>query len=448
MRKTAGDLAAGEVANLAGTRPAGEIGEIYDAMNQMVNGIREKIRFAEQIGKGNYNATFFPISSLDKLGAALVAMRQDLVASTEALMEQDQRLVDAQRLARLGNFFYDLRTLKFQSSTTLNDILGFDDSFVRRNVDWRNHIMPEFHEAVTAASIEAIKTRSKFTQSYIVKRANDGKECWVNAIAEYNYDDDGRAISMFGTLQDISESKKLELDLNRSYQVAREQNSRLLNFSYIVSHNLRMHSVNIQSLLNLYAETDNEEERKEYISYMHIASDQLNETLFQLNEVVAMQNSLKLSLQPVHLRKAIEHTVDLLVSAINEKQGVIVNNVSDSIVINYNSVYMDSILLNFVSNAIKYSQPGRAPIVTISCYEEHRERENSHWVLEFADNGRGIDLDAHRDKIFGMYKTFHGNSDAKGIGLFMTKYQVEAMGGDIIVESKVGEGTTFKVLIK
>jgi sensor histidine kinase regulating citrate/malate metabolism len=69
-------------------------------------------------------------------------------------------------------------------------------------------------------------------------------------------------------------------------------------------------------------------------------------------------------------------------------------------------------------------------------------------VLEEADNGMGIDLDMNGEKIFGMYKTFHGNKDARGVGLFMTKYQAEAMGGRITAESRVNEGSVFRVYIK
>jgi signal transduction histidine kinase len=65
--------------------------------------------------------------------------------------------------------------------------------------------------------------------------------------------------------------------------------------------------------------------------------------------------------------------------------------------------------------------------------------------LEISDNGRGIDLNQYGDKMFGMYKTFHSNPDAKGIGLFITKNQVETMGGSISVTSTVNIGTTFKI---
>ncbi|MGY8915134.1 MAG: ATP-binding protein, partial [Flavobacteriales bacterium] len=69
------------------------------------------------------------------------------------------------------------------------------------------------------------------------------------------------------------------------------------------------------------------------------------------------------------------------------------------------------------------------------------------FTLLFRDNGLGIDLKKHGKKIFGMYKTFHKHKEAKGIGLFITKNQVEAMNGKISVESQVDEGTTFKVTL-
>ena len=66
-------------------------------------------------------------------------------------------------------------------------------------------------------------------------------------------------------------------------------------------------------------------------------------------------------------------------------------------------------------------------------------------ILEISDNGIGIDLEKFGDKLFGMYKTFHYNKDAVGIGLFITKNQIESLNGEIFVESIVNEGTTFTI---
>ena len=95
-----------------------------------------------------------------------------------------------------------------------------------------------------------------------------------------------------------------------------------------------------------------------------------------------------------------------------------------------------------ISNAIKYRHEDRNPEIEI----QTRENNGSRTIL-IRDNGLGIDLKKHRDKLFGMYKTFHRNRDSRGIGLFITKNQVESMGGKIEVESQVNEGTTFKVIL-
>ncbi len=448
LNKTILNMAVGEVVSINEINRKDEIGQMHNAISKMINGIIDKMTFAEQIGKGNYDADFTLLSENDKLGVALLTMRADLKRSNEILIEQDKRLIDAQKLARIGNYYYNIDTGEFQSSTTLDDILGIDKNSPKSNIRWRDHILPEFHSMVAEKATIAMKERSKFSASYLIKPYQGDKECWVKTIGEYNYDETGRAVSMFGTMQDVTESKTLEIELNDSYKIAREQNNRLLNFSYIVSHNLRMHTVNIQALLNLLAEAETEDEKAEFMNFLRVSSNQLDETLHQLNEVVAMKNSLNVTITPVPLKKAIDHAVDLLTTNISEKNAIIQNNVTADVVVNYNAGYMDSIVLNFLSNAIKYSHSGRQPVVTIDCVKEHPEMENSKWILSIRDNGLGIDLAKNGDKLFGMYKTFHGNKDAKGIGLFMTKYQVEAMDGRIEVESTVGAGTIFKIFIK
>lgn len=101
---------------------------------------------------------------------------------------------------------------------------------------------------------------------------------------------------------------------------------------------------------------------------------------------------------------------------------------------------MESIVLNLTTNAIKYRDPEKEPKLTIQSYTE-----DEFIVLSVEDNGKGIDMERYGGKVFGMYKTFHGNKDARGIGLFITKNQIESMGGTIELESAVGVGTTFKI---
>ena len=98
-------------------------------------------------------------------------------------------------------------------------------------------------------------------------------------------------------------------------------------------------------------------------------------------------------------------------------------------------------MLNFISNAIRYRHPNRSPHVTI----DFLIIENQS-VLRIKDNGIGIDLKKNGDKLFGMYKTFTKNNESRGLGLFISKSQMEALGGKITVESELDKGSTFKLL--
>jgi signal transduction histidine kinase len=100
--------------------------------------------------------------------------------------------------------------------------------------------------------------------------------------------------------------------------------------------------------------------------------------------------------------------------------------------------YLESIFLNLCSNSLKYAAPNRSPEIEITLLTK-----GDITKVMFKDNGRGIDMEKHGSQIFGMHKTFHKNKDANGVGLYITKNQIEAMGGAITLESEVNVGTTF-----
>ena len=232
----------------------------------------------------------------------------------------------------------------------------------------------------------------------------------------------------------------LEMKLTNSLKIVTEQNHRLVNFSYIVTHNLRSHTSSIKSILGFLKETKNEVERLELLTHLQTISDSLDNTLHNLNDIVAIQTAKDLNIEPINIYNFIEKSIAVLSEQIELKKACIINKVSKDFLINYNPAYFESIILNFLSNAIKYSSNERQPIVILEL-----EFIQNLYVLSISDNGIGIDLEKNGNKLFGLYKTFHGNKDARGIGLFISKNQIEAMGGKIEVDSKLNIGTTFKI---
>jgi len=241
-------------------------------------------------------------------------------------------------------------------------------------------------------------------------------------------------------IEDITEKQLSEFNLKRSYEMVMDQNKRLLNFSFIVSHNLRSHSSNIQAILNLYEQTECGNEKESYIQLLSKVGVALDETLFDLNEVVSIQANTDLIVAPLLVSDYLKKTLDLLQVQIQKKKAIIRQEIPEEMSVKFNPAYMESVLLNFLSNALRFSDHQRIPEILIS-----GTRENGNWVLEISDNGIGIDMERHGKKLFGMYKTFTDSPNSRGIGLFITKNQMDAMGGRISVESQVGIGTTFKL---
>lgn len=112
-------------------------------------------------------------------------------------------------------------------------------------------------------------------------------------------------------------------------------------------------------------------------------------------------------------------------------------------IINFNISYLESILLNLLSNALKYRSNKRPLEIWV------KTRNTSKGIeLIFIDNGLGIDLKRHKNKVFGLYQRFHNHPDSKGIGLYMVQAQVKSLGGNISVKSEVDKGTQFSILFK
>lgn len=336
----------------------------------------------------------------------------------------------------------DAQTFQFTFiSKKVENILGYTtEEWLSSPTFWADHIYTEDKEEVVkyCSNQTNLMLDHDFEYRMIAK---NGNIVWlrdiVNVITKNN-----KAVSLRGIMIDVTKTKEIEKDLNSSFFLVSEQNKRLLNFSYIVSHNLRSHTSNITSLTGLIETAESDEEREQMVQLLKTVSNSLNETLFNLNEVVNIQTNIGLVSEKINLKKYIDNTFNILAEQIKIKGAHITSNVSDDIEINYNPAYLESILFNIISNAIRYSHKDREPKILINFL-----KENNLKVIEISDNGIGIDLEKNANKVFGMYKTFSDNPNAKGIGLFITKNQIEAMGGSITIESKPGVGTTFKIYI-
>lgn len=272
---------------------------------------------------------------------------------------------------------------------------------------------------------------------------NDGTETAFLSSKIPLLDENGCATGLVGISLDITNLKQKEQELRSLINVTSLQNKKLINFAHIVSHNLRSHSANFSMLLDFLVNEKNEKEKDKIVDMLTQASNNLLKTLENLNEVVTLSTNTQAKKESVNLRSKIGSIQENLSNLIATNKLNIINDVSKDIHIQIVPAYLDSILMNFITNGVKYKHPDREPILKFNT-----EKKGEYTLLNIEDNGLGIDLEKYGSKLFGMYKTFHTNKDSRGMGLYITKNQVEAMRGKIEVESKLGEGTKFKVFFK
>ncbi len=266
---------------------------------------------------------------------------------------------------------------------------------------------------------------------------------WVKATGRPSYTENGEISGIHGVFIDIDRRKIKEIALENSLKTIEHQNERLKNFAHIVSHNLRSHTGNLQLSLEHFAMTNDTTllEKKELLRGLSDIAANLNETITHLNELVAI-NTEKIDVRKtVNIQEVYARVSQTLKNEIEESKADIFVDFTEFPEVEYVASYLESILQNLLSNALKYKDPNRNTSIQICTYLDDDDRG----CLLIKDNGVGIDLAVFGNRIFSMYQTFHSNSNATGVGLYMTRNQVESLGGTIEVESVPDKSTTFTI---
>ena len=307
---------------------------------------------------------------------------------------------------------------------------------------WQAGVHPEDKERGSLEIEKAISSEKEFDTEFRVLWPN-GKIKHIKAVAKTIKNNHGSAAKLIGVNWDITDRIETEKKTQLLVEVTKSQNESLMNFAHIVSHNLRSHSTNLNMLTKFLSDEEDEEERRNLNGMITEAAKSLTETISHLNDVVQVKTGTLENLKSISVLNTIVQIKKSIRGLLNEKDAKLEIEVSKLHFVNAVPAYLESIFLNILTNALKYSSPERTPIIKIKS-----DLKNDNVLISFSDNGLGIDLKRHGDKIFGMYKTFHKHKDAKGIVLFITKNQIEAMSGSIKMESSVGQGTTIYIELK
>src|SRR5690606_11274378 len=187
--------------------------------------------------------------------------------------------------------------------------------------------------------------------------------------------------------RDITEEKKQEKEKEQLIRELTQNNKDLKQFSYITSHNLRAPLSNLTGLINLMQDIPIEnEELRELLNGFTKSTNLLNETINDLVKVVIIKDSPSIEKEEVQIDEVFENVFNQLSVLISANKPIVRFSFEKVAILNINKSYLESILLNLLTNAIKYRSPHRQLRINIKT-----KVVGNTLVLTFKDNGIGID---------------------------------------------------------
>lgn len=387
----------------------------------------------KRLNKINYGKTLAEekLEALNKNLEELVSKRTDELGRKEQLLNAIINNTSAAIFVKdiSGNYLLANKRFANDFNKEVSEMIGKNayDLFPK-----------DIADQLTSDESDIIRTKKGITSEVSVPANGYQKTMLTNKFPLL--DDRNEVFAICCVATDFTEMKNAKTEQEILSSQLQKKNQQLLNFAHITSHNLRSPVSNLNSLLWLYKESQTNEEKALLFEKFETVIHNLSETLNELVDALKIQEDTDKKREVLLFEDIFKKVKESMAGKILETEAVVSYNFSKAPTIEYPRLYLESILQNLLSNSLKYKSPYRTPVI-------HAETlfQDGILTLKFSDNGMGIDLKRHADKLFGLNKTFHKHAEAKGVGLFITKTQVEAMGGSITATSEVDKGSVFIV---
>jgi len=318
---------------------------------------------------------------------------------------------------------------------------AFEDIFGYKSSEFKQLNAEVLYEnkAFRKKYIKELKANKGTLLNYILPTVNKkGKSILLNAnISLINLNGEE---FLQGTVFDITDKKKIEDEIVGINKELTLKNQDLLEFNYMISHNVRSPLSNIIGLISLL---EMDQEIKGHVGYdlfneIKNSAKRLDDTLHDLNSILDLRKHEKSPFKAVSLREVLE----IVLLGFNYKKADFKINIKqkgdDQLLTN--SVYLKNIYYNLISNSIKYRSSKRKLKINILL-----SNEKNVFILKVEDNGIGFNQKKYKDLIFKTFKQINDTAEGKGLGLSLIDTQVKMLGGNINVESLVDKGTSFTI---
>ncbi|MEE9614785.1 MAG: response regulator [Thermodesulfobacteriota bacterium] len=363
-----------------------------------------------------------------------------------ALREKEKSLAEAQRIARLGNWEWDIVTGELRWSDEVYRIFGFEPlEFDATYKTFLRTVHPEDREKVLQAISTAVNGEKPYAIDHRIVLP-DSSVRTVHEQGEISRDENGAAIRMVGTVHNITERKAAEEELRDAKRAAEEANRAKSEFLATMSHEIRTPMNAIIGMAELMAHTDLIKEQREYTEVIKNSGENLLRLINDILDISKVEaGRLELESTDFDLRKLMEETREMLGFRARAKGLTFTHRTGPKVprYLNGDPNRLRQILVNLTGNAIKFTHKGE---ITLAAELDEEIRGITTILFSITDTGIGVPGDT-KDIIFERF--FQADSSTTreyggtGLGLAITKLLVEKMGGEILVKGAEGGGSVF-----
>jgi signal transduction histidine kinase/DNA-binding NarL/FixJ family response regulator len=368
----------------------------------------------------------------------------------EALLTSQSLLNKAQQLAKVGSYEFDFIADKITWTVGTYSIW-------KRPIELGPPSFEEFLQTVHPDDIELVKANSKniakyhkpFDSSYRII-CPDGEVKMVKTFSQLKFDSNGNLVGLLGSLIDITEQKKSEDELIEAKQLAEESVLIKEKFMANLGHEMRTPLNGVLGMSRLLQKTQLSQTQKKYINVLNSTAENLLVIINDLLDVAKIESgTLSFDKVTFDITQVADTAVQIKMLVAEEK-GLMLKHIlssNSSIKVISDPYRVNQVLLNLIGNAIKFTNEGEI-VVSQSII---KQSEDKIWVqFSVKDTGIGIEENQY-SKIFNSFTQINPNNqkvtEGVGLGLSIVKSIVEQMGGEIKVESVVGKGSEFFVIL-
>ena len=301
---------------------------------------------------------------------------------------------------------------------------------------------PDTDPAAVRRIGERLAAQAPFSVT-VLGRKKSGEKRWLAMDVTPARDGAGGVTQFVAVYRDVTFRKEVEASQAKMTQDLYRHNRDLQQFTYVISHNLRAPLANALGLATVLAKVDKAGAVfAATLGHLRRSMAQADAVLRDLNLVLSIRDKEHTGRQEsVPLARVCAQALRDLDEPLQQCGGRVALAVDEGLAVLGERAYLYSIFYNLLSNAIKYRAPARPLRVDIAC----TRAPGGGARVRFTDNGSGFDMFKAGSDVFQLYKRFHTNQRGRGIGLFLVKTHVEALGGKIEVASEVDFGTRFTI---